>query len=689
MATANATATTSNSSNANNSIRFDDGSPLPSKTTAPAPPSHNSHHPYSPRPSRLRLPYPVSIELRNVFPTTVVVDVDVDETPQDPPGPHLHGRMSTTTKKKWFRPEYSTKLLHQVQMEIVVKQNDAISASRPSSVPATPVSSSPSLRESEETILYRSVTDDATQPTLYPVWSHLQDHISYADLSNITYQSMKARFSIVLQDHQRPTIPSRRRRRRGDQHHRSSSNDDTIPTTTTSLPFLEIQLHPSKLCRWQDAAASLSSSSLEIPNNHAMTDMLLPLNCILIRFSDQTIRIHPTHYQLLDLQKYTHNKNDHISSSSTHVTTMNNNHTKIPIPDEINDKKRSSGSSNRTFLNNITGSKKSVPLTNNNNNGSFFEDEVFTVLDPPVLSDSTTEIVKDAMVVFRDAASDSLLLPPDHHHLPDDETNDALLGGLGNENVDVVWDEDGNDDDFLVEQRQQQYCSPSSNHVHMYDNPLAGTTTGMENESLRQQIEVETAAFTKEMAQLDQDKTRIRILMDRIRTMENQNVQMEAAVENEVMNSWKINFVLEAQRIRLIRELSLIYPVTVQGEMRYYIRGLEIPTDLYSGNVSEEIISAAFGFLCHLTNLMSKYLGLHIRYKLHCQSSRSAVQDDSSATYPLFPGRQVEREQFEYGVYLLNQNIDCICKGRRIPLPSNIHVLGKILRVYENVKDGY
>jgi hypothetical protein len=153
----------------------------------------------------------------------------------------------------------------------------------------------------------------------------------------------------------------------------------------------------------------------------------------------------------------------------------------------------------------------------------------------------------------------------------------------------------------------------------------------------------------------------------------------------------RTDFTLEAQRIRLIGELSTIYPITVvvDTNRRWLIRGLEIPAELYPGRVPEDEVSAALGFLCHTVLLISKYLGVHLRYRLHCQSSRSAVQDERGATFPLFHGRPVEREQVEYAFHLLDMNVECICKARGIRLAPKLHILAKVKRIYEQVIEGY
>jgi hypothetical protein len=510
---------------------------------------------------RLRLTVPVAIEIRNVFPN-----------PQ------------TLPDKKWYRQEYSTNLLHNVQIEILANE--------------TPLSDEtcPSVAER---VVYRST---GVPPTLCPSWSHLQDRIPYSDLSNAAYESLKARFFSVPPKTEDPSV----------------SSMDERP-----LCFLELHLHPSRLCR-------VPSINMD----------LLPLNCVLVHFSDHTLRVHPTHYPILD-------------STQLNKSNDGSNYNKTLSP---------------------TGSHSQAAL---NANGSFFEDDVFNALDPPAVP-NRTDIVQDAMMVFRDIPSNTLLFQDMGDRVESNKVDgntsplaSTALSVLENGNVEVMPDED----------MFGRHQSPdSSNH-----DALSKQTSEM----MLQLIDRELAALQEEHEEFEQSKIRLQALMDRIHSLENQNAHIKEAIQAEKIITGKSQFVLEAQQIRLMRELSFIYPIDVHGDKHYFIRGLEIPTDCYAGTVSEEVTSAAFGFLCHLTSLTSKYLGLHIRYKLHCQSSRSAIQDENGNTYPLFPGRHLDREQFEYGAQLLHRNIDCICKGRNISIPSNMHILGKVLRVYENVNEGY
>ena len=495
------------------------------------------------------------------------------------------------------------------------------------------------------------------------------------------YESIQARFATVV-------TALNHTNNDDDDGDDDDENNNTVPlpvsaTTTTTTTnhhfFLEINIHPSRLCRIPPSflASTTGNNITSGTNTSNIVCDRLPVNCVIVRFSDQTIRIHPSQYQLLD--SYYHNQ----TSTSTLVNSHN---------DIISTPKKINGGQGVTTPLSPNHSTLNISLSMN---GSFFEDDVFHTLDD-VTSYQPSASKADDLGMSDTHPTLSPLDGNANHTTNEYNEGDniidkvsfmSLLDSKGN--FEVAVRSDVNDDE------QQQQPDPlvlSSPNDTSRD--IVGSDTINEMDYLLKRIEQETLALSQEQQQFKNNVLHVQSWMDRIRTVEAQNQHIRQELDHEQMQRYRDQFILEAQRIRLIREVARIYPVTVVRNVHFYIHGLEIPFDLYSGHVSEEVISAAFGFLCHTTYLISKYLGIHIRYRLHCQSSRSAIQDTNGSTYPLFPGRQVEREQFEYGVHLLHRNVDCICKCRgiqqRLLQPSNqIHILAKILRIYDNVIDGY
>ena len=150
----------------------------------------------------------------------------------------------------------------------------------------------------------------------------------------------------------------------------------------------------------------------------------------------------------------------------------------------------------------------------------------------------------------------------------------------------------------------------------------------------------------------------------------------------------KLNFCLEAIRIKLLEELRMMYPIRGQAEETWFIRGQEIPADLHSSGVSDKEISAALGFLCHSIVMISKYLSIALRYRVVCNSSRSAVQEDATTMLPLFQARMVERDELDRAMILVERNVACLLKTRCISYSKDSHVLCKVNRIYDSIVDG-
>ena len=189
-----------------------------------------------------------------------------------------------------------------------------------------------------------------------------------------------------------------------------------------------------------------------------------------------------------------------------------------------------------------------------------------------------------------------------------------------------------------------------------------------------------------------------------LRIYKEQTQQMRTATQREAETCHRLALHLEAQRIRLVKELRRIYPISTSSTASSSsstttatptIRGLALPSaqreHLFA--LPEEELSAALGFASHAVLLLSRYLSVPLRYRLYCNSSRSAVQDDRGTVYPLFQARPVEREQVEYAVLLLERNVECIGRQARGIVWENekgvpLTLLHKINLIYHRVIEG-
>jgi len=135
---------------------------------------------------------------------------------------------------------------------------------------------------------------------------------------------------------------------------------------------------------------------------------------------------------------------------------------------------------------------------------------------------------------------------------------------------------------------------------------------------------------------------------------------------------------LEMRQSTLIRQLRSIFPIT-QSQNKLCINGIKLPnSDNFAGN-DEEQIATALGFVCQILCMLSKWLEVPLRYPMTPISSRSYIKDEIShptanSKFPLY-SKGVERTRFEYGVYLLNKNLEQILNSQGLDIITLRHIL--------------
>ncbi|KAF1939273.1 hypothetical protein EJ02DRAFT_408909 [Clathrospora elynae] len=131
----------------------------------------------------------------------------------------------------------------------------------------------------------------------------------------------------------------------------------------------------------------------------------------------------------------------------------------------------------------------------------------------------------------------------------------------------------------------------------------------------------------------------------------------------------KIQEDITGQRRRICEDLLRIYPIEpVQGKsLAFTIRGLLLPNSVFD-DTNEDVTSAALGYVAHAVNMLSSYLSIILPYPISLHGSTSTIEDPLAITqgnqnhlrtYPLYM-KGVVRYRFEYGVFLLNKNIEIL-----------------------------
>jgi len=122
----------------------------------------------------------------------------------------------------------------------------------------------------------------------------------------------------------------------------------------------------------------------------------------------------------------------------------------------------------------------------------------------------------------------------------------------------------------------------------------------------------------------------------------------------------------EAERYRwqLVTALYAIYPIhpSPGAPDALQICGTRLPNSLSFAGGNEELISTGLGYVCHLVFHLSKFLGVCLKYPLLPCLSHSSIMDEISTRATEFPlcMKGTEQLKFEYGVYLLNKDIEQI-----------------------------
>ncbi|KAL6721730.1 hypothetical protein ACLMJK_000835 [Lecanora helva] len=131
------------------------------------------------------------------------------------------------------------------------------------------------------------------------------------------------------------------------------------------------------------------------------------------------------------------------------------------------------------------------------------------------------------------------------------------------------------------------------------------------------------------------------------------------------------NVALTGQTRRVCEDLLAIYPIEPfdNKPLSFTIRGLHLPNAASTSSMEADpsVTAAALGFVAHIVHLLSLYLLTPIPYPPSPHGSTSTIVDPVSAnmpssaarTFPLFQKGAVAY-RFEYGVFLLNSNIELL-----------------------------
>ncbi|TVY12847.1 UV radiation resistance-associated gene protein [Lachnellula arida] len=123
------------------------------------------------------------------------------------------------------------------------------------------------------------------------------------------------------------------------------------------------------------------------------------------------------------------------------------------------------------------------------------------------------------------------------------------------------------------------------------------------------------------------------------------------------------------QRRRICEELLAIFPIEpTTSPLLFTICSLPLPNSHFD-DADEDTVSAALGHVARVVDMLHYYLAIALPYPITAYGSRSIIHDhisklqDNQRTFPLY-NKGTLRFRFEYGVFLLNKDIECLAESQ-------------------------
>jgi len=123
------------------------------------------------------------------------------------------------------------------------------------------------------------------------------------------------------------------------------------------------------------------------------------------------------------------------------------------------------------------------------------------------------------------------------------------------------------------------------------------------------------------------------------------------------------------QRRRICEELLTIFPIEpTSSPLLFTICSLPLPNSHFD-DADEDTVSAALGYVARVVDMLQYYLSVALPYPITAYGSRSIIHDhisklqDNQRTFPLY-SKGTLRFRFEYGVFLLNKDIECLAESQ-------------------------
>ncbi|KAH9486703.1 UV radiation resistance-associated protein [Psilocybe cubensis] len=171
------------------------------------------------------------------------------------------------------------------------------------------------------------------------------------------------------------------------------------------------------------------------------------------------------------------------------------------------------------------------------------------------------------------------------------------------------------------------------------------------------------------------------------------NSDLTQVIANERAQLTALHAHMTSIRTSLLSTLSTIFPIELLSppDLLFTILDVPLPIPVNPSDpappltlpehkeVTEEAVAAALGFVAQVLQILAAYLGKGLVYPVTCIGSRSLIRDGISAMvgprmFPLF-SKGVDTYRFEYGVFLLNKDIEMLMSERDLRALDIRHTL--------------
>ncbi|KAI0666234.1 UV radiation resistance protein and autophagy-related subunit 14-domain-containing protein [Trametes maxima] len=206
-----------------------------------------------------------------------------------------------------------------------------------------------------------------------------------------------------------------------------------------------------------------------------------------------------------------------------------------------------------------------------------------------------------------------------------------------------------------------------------------------------------------------EDLRRRRDLLELARQAHEQDLAEESQVEETISEERtrlaSLRSLIPIIRSNLISVVSFIYPIDLVSPPDLLFTVLDVPLPIPVAatdpapplslpthkDVTEDSVATALGYSAQVIQLLAAYMGHRLVYSVTCVGSRSMIKDGISAmvgprNFPLF-SRGVDTYRFEYGVFLLNKDIEMLMAERNLRALDMRHTLPNLKNLLLTLSD--